>query len=33
MILGERLSPTVLIGLVTVIVGVALINLPARKSS
>jgi len=31
-ILGERLSATVLVGLITVILGVALINLPARKS-
>lgn len=32
-ILGEQLSPTVLLGLVTIIVGVALINLPAKKMS
>jgi drug/metabolite transporter (DMT)-like permease len=30
-VLGEQLSATVLIGLVTVIAGVALINLPAKK--
>ena len=32
-ILGEQLSATVLLGLVTIIVGVALINLPAKKPS
>ena len=30
-VLGERLSATVLIGLIITIVGVALINWPARK--
>ena len=30
-VLGEQLSATVLIGLVVTIVGVALINWPARK--
>lgn len=32
-ILGEQLSGTVLLGLVTIIVGVALINLPAKKTA
>jgi drug/metabolite transporter (DMT)-like permease len=30
-VLGEQLSPTVLIGLVTIILGVTLINVPAKK--
>jgi drug/metabolite transporter (DMT)-like permease len=32
-ILGEQLSGTVLAGLAAIIVGVALINMPAKKSS
>lgn len=32
-ILGEQLSGTVLLGLIVIIVGVALINLPARKNT
>ena len=32
-ILGEQLSPTVLLGLVIIIIGVALINLPRKRNS